>query len=441
MPHTQFNCKENGNSAAEHRNPTSTPQQATSGTALSSSGTPSPLTQQKRALRIKLFLTFIQLFWSTPVPQHLASLGGRRERTIRLSPGLESGEPPPPPRGRQRGRPGQGRRVLPALLSNAAGPAARPGCTGGSATSHAALTHRSSCYPGVAATPGQRHAVSAGRQSRPAPLTLAAALVLGHPRVPAGGVGGTRRAGSSACRRGERPAPRDRGAALEHGAAPARPGAAPSAVVLARTGSQDRSARRPRRAEVAVRALGGDTTSASPPFLSLLLPPPARHLGERETPPPPLTRRAGRGSAASCQASPAAARLTPPPCSGGTAHARQRHRGRGASPPPSPFRPPRRGRHRSGLRDPRASRDTGFASRPASPRPPPSPRRACIPSRPPSPQPHGHHPRAPPASPHARHPRAPPSVSPRCSRTCGGREGRRIGVGGGCCARGAGSAL
>ncbi|XP_032907632.1 translation initiation factor IF-2-like [Catharus ustulatus] len=128
-------------------------------------------------------------------------------------------------------------------------------------------------------------------------------------------------------------------------------------------------------------------------------------------PPPPLTGRAGRGSAASCQAAPAAARLTPPPCSGGTAHARQRHRGRAASPPPSPFRPPRRGRHRAGLRDPRASRDTGIPSRPAFPHPPPSPRPARIPSRPPSP--HARHPRAPSASPHGRHRPTPGVPAPR----------------------------
>lgn len=116
---------------------------------------------------------------------------------------------------------------------------------------------------------------------------------------------------------------------------PAGPGAASSAAVLPRRGTQDRGVRRPRGAEAAVRALGGGATSVSPPFFPPLLRPPARHHGERETP-PPLTGRAGRGSAASCQAAPAAARLTPPPCSGGTAHARQRPRGREASPPRRP---------------------------------------------------------------------------------------------------------
>ncbi|XP_074390760.1 uncharacterized protein LOC141728143 [Zonotrichia albicollis] len=175
-------------------------------------------------------------------------------------------------------------------------------------------------------------------------------------------------------------------------------------MLLPRRGTRDRGARRPRRAEVAARALGGGATSASLPFLSPLLPPPARHRGERETPPPPLTGRAGRGSAASCQAAPAAARLTPPPCSGGTAHARQRHRGRGASPPAVPLplatagaaplgaaRPAGIPRHRhpltAGSPNPRTARHPRLhllmAAIPATPR---HPRTPGIPAHPASPR-------------------------------------------------------
>lgn len=211
---------------------------------------------------------------------------------------------------------------------------------------------------------------------------------------------------------------------LEHGAAPARPGAASSAMLLPRRGTRDWGARRLRRAEAAVRALGGGATSASPPFLSPLLPPPARHRGERETPPPPpLTGRAGRGSAASCQAAPAAARLTPPPCSGGTAHARQRHRGRGASPPAVPLPPAAAGvaplgeARPAGIPRYRLLLTAGMPALPAIP----------------AASPHGHQPRnpppspRPPASPHARPPAIPaPSESPRCARTCGGRGWRGL---------------
>lgn len=434
----QLICKENRNSAAVHRNPTSAPQQATSGTTLPSSGIPNPLTQHKRALWIKWFLRRIRLFWSMPVPQHLSSLGGLRAGTIRGSAGREGAEPPP--RGRQRGRPGEGRRVLPALLSNAAGPAARPGGTGGSGTSRAALAHRSPCSP----PDRERHAVSAGRRSRPAPLTLAAALVLGHPRVPAGGVGGIRRARSSARTGGEQPAPRHRDAALEDGAAPARPGAAPSAVVLPRRRTRDRGARRGHGGRrLRCELWEGARPSPRLPFsLRSSLPLPAT-AGSRKQ-----RRRRRRHSPGGRNAAPRrpVKLLLPSPAS------RRRHvpgaprmpgSGTGGAGPP-PRRPPsaRRGGGGTGGGTSGGSARGCVTRRhpetPASPhgRHPRSPRHppACLPARPPSPQP--------PAIPsNPRHHRAPsvsPDLRPEGAAPAERRRPGGFAVGGGGCARGAG---
>lgn len=233
-----------------------------------------------------------------------------------------------------------------------------------------------------------RGTLGAGRQSRLAPLTRAAALVLGHPRDPAGAVGGTRRAGSSARRARKRPALRDRDAALPH-AHPGQTRCRPPRSCVAEEGYPGPE----RRA-----ATAGGGCGASPrrgrdlrlASLSLSAPPspcpPPRGAGNAAA----ATHRAGgtrvRGvlSSRSCRRPP---------------HAAAMFRGHRACPaaapgarglPPHPCPPSAR---RSGGGTAGSCSTRGHLETPASP--------------------HGRHPRtrrhlrAPPASPHGRHPRTP----------------------------------
>lgn len=417
MPHTQFNCKENGISAIVHRNSTCAPQQATSDTALSSSGTPSPLTQYKRPLRIKLFLTRIRLFWSTPVPQHLTRLGSRWAG--------RSGAAPAGRARNQRRRRGGGSGAAPArggvsCPRSCQTPPAPPLVPEAPAAQEPLVQPLLTGAPAIRESrpppDRERHFVSAGRQSRPAPLTLAAALVLGHPRVPAGGVGGNRHAGSSARRGGERPPPRAGTHRWSMGQP--RPDPVPPPAQWCCRGGEPGTG-----APGAVTAGGGCAASTGrgrdPRLASLSLSalpspcPPPRAAGSAAA---AATHRAGgtriRGvlSSRSCRRPPHAAAMF----RGHRACPAAAPGARGLPHPAVPLPPAAAGAAPLG-----AARPAGIPSRPASPHPPPSPRLASILSRPPSPQPP-----AIPARPASPRPAGipAPSVSPRCTRTCGGRE-------------------